>query len=458
MASSLMLSRNRKARALLVIYSRISEPNSRYHNLCWFSKPFSSWALAIRRASSPYEALRIYTQMQRQCIPFDSHSILFTLKSCTHLRNVSLIRHLHSHLLKIGFNSHVYVATSLLNSYVVVSFDDARLLFDEIPEKNTVTWNTMITGYFRLGNVDKARLVFETMPDRDLASWSAIIAGYMRLGDWERGMALFREMMTNEPFKPDQVTLSSILSGCAHMGSLGLLVGKSIHGFTMKNGWELNVSLGTVLLDMYAKCGFLKSTYLIFERMEERNVLSWSAMICGLAQNGRAEEALSMFEKMKEAGIRPNEITFTGILSACTHAGLVDEGRKYFNSMVQEYGLEPRIQNYGCMVDLLGKAGLLEEAYKVIKTMNLEPNIIVWSSFLAGCKLHKQYFEMAEKMIEQILQVVKPENDGGVYSLICDIYVLNEKWDDAERVRNLMINQNVKKVRGSSFIRSAAAT
>ncbi|XP_042519816.1 pentatricopeptide repeat-containing protein At5g66520-like [Macadamia integrifolia] len=453
--ASSLLSLNRKARALLVIYSRISEQNNGYHHLCWFSKPFSSWALAIKRASSPYNALRIYTQMQRQSIPFDSHSILFTLKSCTHLLNLPLIRHLHSHLLKIGFNSHVYVATSLLYAYVVVSFDDARLLFDEIPEKNTVTWNTMITGYFKLGNVEKARLVFESMPDRDLASWSAMISGYMGLDDWERGMALFRELMVNELSKPDQVTLGSILSGCAHMGSLGLLVGKSIHGFTVKNEWELNVALGTVLLDMYAKCGFLKSSYLIFERMQERNVLSWSAMICGLAHNGCAEEALSMFEKMKEAGIRPNEITFIGILSACTHAGLVDEGQQHFCSMVQEYGLEPRIQNYGCMVDLLGKAGLLEEAYEVIKTMKLEPNAIVWSSFLAACKLHKQ-FEMAERMIEQVLQVVKPENDGGVYSLICDIYVLNEKWEDAERVRNLMANQNVKKVRGSSFIRSGA--
>ncbi|KAJ4975385.1 hypothetical protein NE237_000491 [Protea cynaroides] len=450
--ASLMLSLNREARALLFIYSRLSNPKKGYYQLSWFSKPFSSWASAIRRASSPYSALRIYTEMQRQSIPFDSHSVLFTLKSCTHLQNLPLIRHLHSHLLKIGFNSHVYVATSLLYAYAVAFFDDARLLFDEMPERNTVTWNTMVTGYFRLGDMEKARLVFESMPDRDLASWSAMIAGYMGLGDWERGLTLFREMMINEPLKPDQVTLGSILSGCAHMGSLGLLVGKSIHGFTVKNGWELNVALGTVLLDMYAKCGFLKSTYLIFERMQERNVLSWSAMICGLAQNGCAEEALSMFEKMKEAGVRPNEITFTGILSACAHAGLVDEGRKYFYSMVEEYGLAPRIQNYGCMVDLLGKAGLLEEAYKVIKTMKLEPNVIVWSSFLAACKLHKQ-FEMGERVIEQVLQVVRPENDGGVYSLICDIYVLNEKWDEAERVRDSMINQNVKKVRGSSFIR-----
>ncbi|XP_010260794.1 PREDICTED: pentatricopeptide repeat-containing protein At5g66520-like [Nelumbo nucifera] len=425
------------------------------HQFRWFSKSYNSWASAIRNAASPYKALHLYTQMQRQGVPFDSFTILFTLKSCTHLENLTLVRHLHAHLLKLGFNSHVYVATSLLYAYVIGTFHDARLLFDEMPEKNTVTWNTMITGYSKAGNVEKARSLFETMPVRDLASWSAMIAGYINSGNWDQGLTLFREMMVNEPLKPDQVTLGSILSGCAHMGSLGLLVGKSIHGFTVKNGWELNVELGTVLIDMYAKCGFLKNACRIFVKMPEKNVLSWSAMICGLAQHGYGEEALSLFEEMKAAGIKPNEITFTGIFSACTRAGLVDEGKKYFKDMIEEYGLEPRIQHYGCMVDLLGKAGRLEEAYEVIKTMRLQPNVIVWSSLLAACKMHKK-FELAEKVIEQVMQVVKPDNDGGVYTLISDLYVLNDKWDDAERVRKLMLNQNVKKVRGSSFIRNGA--
>ncbi|KAF5185306.1 Pentatricopeptide repeat-containing protein [Thalictrum thalictroides] len=346
--------------------------------------------------------------MQHQALPFDSYSILFTLKSCSRLQNLTLIQHLHAHLFKIGFSSHVYVATSLLHAYVVSSFEEACKLFDEMPEKNTVTFNTMITGYFKCGDVGKAHSVFDNMPIKNLGSWSAMITGYMGGGNWDKGISLLREMIFDEGLNPDQVAFGSILSRCSNMGYTGLLVGKSIHGFIERNGWNLNVEIGTALVDMYTKCGLLNCGLLIFQSMNERNVLAWSAMICGLAQHGYGEKAIFMFERMKEDGVRPNEITFTGILSACTHVGLVEEGLKYFHRMVEEYGLEPRIQHYGCVVDLLGRAGRLDKAYEVIKTMKLEPNVVVWGSFLAACKLHKQ-FKMAEKVMEQVLKVREAE-------------------------------------------------
>lgn len=350
----------------------------------------------------------------------------------------------------MGFISHVYVATALLHAYVVTSFEHGCKLFDEMPNRNVITWNIMITGYSKSGNVEKARGVFDHMPIRDVSSWSAMIAAYMNDGDYDRGFALFREMMRNEGLKLDQMTVGSALSGCAQLGSVGLLTGKSVHGVTVKNGWELNVDIGTILVDMYAKCGFLKYAIMVFELMKERNVMAWTAIICGLAQHGFSKEALCLFEMMQENNVRPNEMTFTGILSACARTGLVEDGRRHFN-MIEEYGLEPRIQHYGCMVDLFGKAGLLEEAYEVIKTMKFKPNVFIWSSFLAACKEHKQ-FEVADRVIEQVLRMVKPENDGGIYTLICDLYVLNEKWDDAESVRKLMLDNNVRKARGSSFI------
>ena len=390
--------------------------------------------------------------MHRSSVPSDSFSILFTLKSCTHLQNLTVIQHLHAHIVKIGFSSHVYVATSLLYAYVLMSFEHACVLFDEMPERNTVTWNTMITGHSRSGDVDSARAVFEEMPVRDVASWSAMLAAYVKSGNYVQAVAVFRDMMAHEGLRPDQVTLGSVLTGCAHMGSLGLLAGKSVHGFIAKNGWELNVELGTVLVDMYAKCGFVKTACRVFGLMQERNVVSWTALICGSAQHGYSKEVLSLFEMMQKAGVRPNELTFTGILTACVHTGLVDEGRKYFK-MIEECGLEPRIQHYGCIVDLLGKAGLLEEAYQIIRIMKFEPNIVVWGSFLTACREHKQ-FGMAERVIAKVLSMITPENNGGVYSLIADLYVLGEKWDEAESLRKLMLKENVKKARGSSFIRS----
>ncbi|KAL5578017.1 hypothetical protein UlMin_019716 [Ulmus minor] len=420
--------------------------------LSHLAKSFTSFALAIRNASSPQKAFFLYSKMHRQGASFDSFSILFTLKSCTQLRNLAINRHLHAHILKLGFTSHVYIATSLLHAYVITSFFDACQLFDEMPDRNSVTWNTMITGFSRLGDVEKAKLVFDEMPVRDVASWSAMIAAYMNSGKYESGLTLFRGMVMEEGSKPDQVTLGSILSGCTHMGSLGLLIGKSVHGFVAKNAWKLNVELGTILVDMYTKCGSLKNACQVFELMPERNVMSWTSLICGMAQHGYSMEALSLFEMMQKDGVRPNELTFTGVLSACVNAGLVEEGGKFFN-MIEECGLELGIQHYGCLVDLFGKAGLVEEAYGVIKRMKLEPNVVVWSSFLWACKEHKR-LDMAERVMETIMKMVKPENDGGVYSLICDLYVLGEKWDEAERVRKLMVDQNVRKFRGSSFVRS----
>ncbi|EOX96821.1 Tetratricopeptide repeat-like superfamily protein [Theobroma cacao] len=415
-------------------------------------RPFNSWALALKNASSPLKALDLYSQMHRRSIPFDSFSILLTLNSCAPLHNSNLIAHLHSHILKLGFISHVYVATSLLHAYVLASFDYARKLFDETPERNVVTWNTMITGYSRSGDINKAHALFEAMPLRNVASWSAMIAAFMNNGKLNSGFSCFREMVASERYKPDQLTVGLALGGCAHMGSLGLLVGKSVHGFIVKNGWGLDVKIGTILVDMYAKCGLLKLACIVFNLMQQRNVMTWTALICGFAQHGYSEEALSFFEAMQDMGVRPNELTFTGILNACALKGLVEEGRKYFN-MIERNGLEARIQHYGCMVDLFGKVGLLEEAYQVITTMKVEPNVVIWGSFLSGCKEHRQ-FEMAERVTEQVLEMIEPESDAGVYSLICDLYVLNGKWDDAERVRKVMVDQNVRKARGSSFITS----
>ncbi|KAK4375189.1 hypothetical protein RND71_005866 [Anisodus tanguticus] len=301
----------------------------------------------------------------------------------------------------------------------------------------------MITCFSRSGDVERARKMFDEMPVRDLASWSAMIAGNMNNGHYEEGVAVFREMVIVEQLKPDQVTVGLILAGCLEMGtSIELLLGKSVHGFAVKNNWELNVELGTCLVDMYAKCGFLNFASLVFDMMKDRNVVTWTALICGAAMHGFGNEALEIFKKMRQGGVLPIELTFTGVLSACVQVGLVDEGRGYFK-MIKECGLRPTIQHYG-MVDLFGKAGLLGEAYEVINTMSREPNVVIWGPFLSSCKLHKQ-FEMSERVIEKVMNAVRPENDGGVYTLISDLYVLGDNGRMPRGAGHLDINLVVEK-------------
>ncbi|KAI3776839.1 hypothetical protein L1987_46629 [Smallanthus sonchifolius] len=411
------------------------------------------WSQAIKNASSPHKSVQIYTQMHRQSIPVDSFTVLYTLTACTHLHNLPLLRHFHAQILKLGFTSSVYIMSSLLYGYSNECFGDARQLFDEMPERTTITWNTMITGFSRSGNVNKARFLFDEMPNRNIASWSAMIAAYLNTGHQQKGHELFYKMLTDEKLKPDEFTLCTILGGCGHMGTnrtIGFVLGKSIHGFIMRNQWELNVELGTALVDMYAKCGFLKAAIAVFDMIRNPNVISWTALICGAGQHGYVNEARTLFDRMQEVGVKPNELTFTGILSACVHAGLVKEGRAYFN-LIEEYGLKPNIHHYGCMVDLFGKAGELEDAYEVIMRMQPEANMKVWGSFLSSCKVQDN-FKMAERVIKIVIEMLRPEKDGGVYSLIADLFVMGEKWDDAERIRRLMVNQNVRKARGASFI------
>uniref|UniRef100_A0A1D1Z6H6 Pentatricopeptide repeat-containing protein At1g33350 n=2 Tax=Anthurium amnicola TaxID=1678845 RepID=A0A1D1Z6H6_9ARAE len=429
-------------------------------NQAWSSPPLSLRCalLAIRSASTPQEAMCLYklavlNAAQTRVHHLGSHAAVFTLKACSHLRSLPFVRHFHAHLLKAGHHSHVYVATALLHGYVLASFRDACLLFDEIPNRNIVTVNTMISGYAKQGNVDRARSVFDEMPERDIASWSAMIGGYIGQGRLAQALQLFRELMWKEKLRPDQLTLVTLLSCCATTASMRLL-GKSIHAYTEKNGLELNMQLGTALIDMYAKSGYLRSAFSIFERMPERNVMPWSAMICGLALHGCGEEAIALFESMKKAGVRPNEITFTGVLNACCHAGLVEEGRRNFRIMTEQFGIEPGVHHYGCMVDLLGKSGKLDEAYELVKKMKVEPNVVILTSLLASCKVHRS-FEIAERLIGQVLEMVNPDEHGGVYTLISDLYALGGKWNDVERVRTLMDRVQVKKKRGSSAIQMA---
>nr|ABK26521.1 unknown [Picea sitchensis] len=241
--------------------------------------------------------------------------------------------------------------------------------------------------------------------------------------------------------------MAGILRACASVAALEQ--GKQVHADIIKIGFELDVSVSNGLVDMYGKCGRIEDAQEVFSKLLEPDVASWNAMISGLAQHGCGKEAVLLFEQMLQTGVKPNQITFVVVLSGCSHAGLVDEGRNYFDSMTRDHGISPKAEHYSCMVDLFGRAGCLDEALNFINQMPVEPNASVWGSLLGACRVHGN-IELAERAVEQLIELT-PENPG-TYVLLSNIYAAAGRWDDAGKVRKMMKDRSVKKEPGCSWI------
>ncbi|XP_043723705.1 pentatricopeptide repeat-containing protein At1g08070, chloroplastic-like [Telopea speciosissima] len=284
------------------------------------------------------------------------------------------------------------------------------------------------------------------MIDRNVVSWTALITGYVKQKKYNEGLALFHQMQI-AGVEINELTLVSVLSACAHLGAFEM--GKWVHGYIDRNQLFLNSTLATALTDMYVKCGYINEASQVFEKLPERSVCTWNSIIGGLATHGRGEEALERFKDMVASGTRPDHITFIGVLSACNHSRLVDKAREYFNLMRREYGLEPNIKHYGCLVDLLGKSGHLDEAYNVIKEMPIEPNGVLWGALLNACRANANV-ELAEIAMEQLVEL-EPFNDGN-FVLMSNIYAAKLQWNNVAKLRRFMTERGILKTPGCSSI------
>lgn len=292
-----------------------------------------------------------------------------------------------------------------------------------------------------------ARELFDQMPERNVVCWNAMIAGCTQNEKFLESIELFRKMLQSGCAPPNDVTLVIVLSACAHLGALDL--GRWIGGFIKRRSMELSLFLGNALSDMYAKCGCIGEARRVFERMKERDVISWSIIICGSAMHGHAEEAISGFHEMLQHGMKPNDITFMGILSACTHAGLVDDGLRYFNRMSDEFGIDPKVEHYGCVVDLLSRAGRLDEAEDLIDSMQMPPNVIVWGALLGGCRIYGD-ISRGERVVQHIFELDPGHSGSHVY--IAHVYSSTGRLEDAAKCRLRMREERVAKVPGCSWI------
>ncbi|XP_047306922.1 pentatricopeptide repeat-containing protein At3g21470-like [Impatiens glandulifera] len=341
--------------------------------------------------------------------------------------------------------------TVLVEAYVRNGeMESAREVFDKMPVRNCFVWSSMVSGYFKKGDIQAAKAIFMRIPDRNLVNWNSYISGLSQNGHSQEVFDAFEEMLA-QGFKPDEITLVSVLSACAQSGQLGF--GKRIHNMIIHMGIKLNRYVQNGLIDMYAKCGDLKTASLIFENiLSYKNVTAWNAMITGFAVNGYCKEALEYFRRMEASTEELDGITFLSVFLACAHGGFVEEGLEIFWNM-EKHRVTADVRHYGCIIDLLGRAGRLEEAYELIIRMPMNPNDTVWGALLGACRIHSNIV-MADKVMDEIGRLDSYLNSKSCkdphYLSLSNIYAAADDWEKAEGMRNIMSIKGLQKVPGYS--------
>ncbi|KAL6292565.1 hypothetical protein ACE6H2_000707 [Prunus campanulata] len=494
-----------------MLFSHIPEPNDYAFNVM------------IRGLTTTWHkyqlTLEFYYQMKSLCLMPNNFTYPFVFIACANLVELNHGRAAHSSVFKTGLDKDGHVTHSLITMYARCGkLGFARKVFDEICQRDLVSWNSMISGYSKMGyagdavrlfqemrdagfepdemslvsilgacgdlgdlslgrwvesfvvenklelnsyvgsaligmygkcgDLSSARRVFDSMKKKDRVTWNAMITGYAQNGMSDEAMVLFDDMK-ERGVNPDKITLVGMLSACASIGALDL--GRWIDIYASERGIQQDIYVGTALIDMYAKCGSLANALRVFEDLPQKNEVSWNAMISALAFHGRAHEAISLFKSMTEGAgaTRPNDITFVGVLSACVHVGLVDEGRQLFNLMSSSFGLVPKVEHYSCLVDLLSRAGLVHEAWDFIKKMPEKPDEVVLGALLGACKKCKNVD--VTKQVVQLLLELEPSNSGN-YVISSKIYANLKMWDESAKMRVLMKQRGVSKTPGCSWI------
>ncbi|XP_061346677.1 pentatricopeptide repeat-containing protein At5g66520-like [Gastrolobium bilobum] len=420
------------------------------------------WNHMIRgyaRSQMHWKSVECYNQMVSAEAEPDGFTFSFLLSACARGGLIREGEQVHGKVLVKGYCSNVYVNTNLINFYARVGgVVQARHVFDDMSKRSVVSWNSILAGYIRCGDFDGARRVFDEMPHRNVVSWTTMIAGCAQNGKSKQALLLFGEMRRAR-VELDQVSLVAALSACAELGDLKL--GRWIHRyvqrtFVARNQQQPSVRLDNALIHMYASCGIIDEAYQVFTKMPQKSTVSWTSIIIAFAKQGLGKEALDLFKTMISDGVgvnevRPDEITFIGVLCACSHAGFVDEGCQIFASMNHTWGISPRIEHYGCIVDLLSRAGFLDEARGLIETMPLKPNDALWGALLGGCRIHKNS-ELASPVAKELVAELNADQAAGYLVLLSNIYAFAKRWQDVITVRQKMIEMGVKKPPGRSWI------
>ncbi|CAO2824744.1 unnamed protein product [Amaranthus hypochondriacus] len=456
------------------------------------------------------ESLHLYVQMVRSHFKPDNYTYPFVLNSCAAICYLNYGCGVHGRIVKSGLSSIIEIFNALIDMYGkcgklgcarkvfdemsqrdVVSYNallgayarigegmtDARMVFDRMPMKNLISWNAMIVGYANCGDIDSAQLIFDMMNDKNVVSWTTMLVGYTKNRLMDKARIIFEAMpektlvcwtamisgyaqngVPNEALKyfygmqrarvrPDPYAMTAVMSAIAQLGCPDLA--SWITTLVDQEGIERNERVLTSLVDMHAKCGNIEKACQLFEEIPRPDVYPYSALITGLASHGHGLKALEIFRKMLMEKVEPDYVTFVGVLNACSHAGLVEEGLAYWESMINKYKIQPDADHYACVIDMLGRAGRLEQAYKILQSMPMGPRPGALGALLAACRTYNNV-RIAESVAQELF-VLEPQNTGN-YVLLSGIYAAREEWDDAARIRKAMTEKISAKEPGYSWI------
>ncbi|KAF8683494.1 hypothetical protein HU200_044404 [Digitaria exilis] len=442
---------------------------------------------ALTAASLHRDALRLFASMRPRgpaCFP-DHYTYPLALKSCAASKDLLLGLQIHTAVAKLRLDANLYVAHSAISMYARCGRpEDAYRVFDGMQHRDLVSWNAMISGFARAGLFERAvevfkefvalqcsvpdagtmasilpamgnakaddilfvRKVFDEMQFKELISWNAMLAIYANNGYHVKAVELYLRM-EKDGVEPDSVTLATVLPPCGELSAFS--VGKRIHEIIKRKRMLPNLLLENALTDMYASCGCLKDAREIFDSMSARDVISWTSIISAYGKHGHGRESVDLFEKMLEQGLEPDSVAFVAVLAACSHAGLLGVGKRYFDSMTRRYHITPKAEHYTCMVDLLGRAGCISEAYDFITAMPIEPNVRVWGALLQACRIHSN-MDIGIVAADNLFRLV-PEQTG-YYVLLSNMYARAGRWADVTSVRSVMVNKGIKKLPGASIV------
>lgn len=363
-----------------------------------------------------HHSLKLYAKLIESGLRPDKFAFPFALKSCAGLSDLHTGKQIHQHVICCGCSNDLFIDAALVDMYT------------------------------KCGCVEDARIVFDKMSDRDLVSWTSMISGYVHNG-YDSDTLKFFHLMRCSNVKLTRVCLLSVLLACGHLSALRM--GECFHTYVVQMGLDLDILVATAMIDMYAKCGSLDLARCMFDQTREKDVVCWSAMIASYGTHGHGRNAIDIFNQMINAGVKPNHVSFTCLLSACSHSGLLEEGQMYFELMNGQYGIMPKLNHYACMVDLLGRAGHLYEAEELILKMPLKPDSSIWGSLLGACRIHGN-IDLGERVADRIFHL--DSTQSGYYVLLSNMYAAKSRWNEVEKVRELMVGRGVNKTQGFSLI------